>query len=56
VNKRMISGKHGEQVLLRSPISDRANIHHEYLHLLHKSFQMLHLAGRPLPTGTPVVF
>jgi len=44
------------QVLLRSPISDRATIHHEYLHLLHKSFHMLHVAGRPLPMETPVVF
>jgi hypothetical protein len=56
VKKQLISGKHGEQVLLRSPISDRANIHHEYLHLLHTSFHMLHFAGRPLPTGTPEVF
>ena len=52
----MISGKHGEQGLIRSPISDGANIHHEYLHLLHKSFNTLHVAGRPLPKGTPVVF
>jgi hypothetical protein len=30
VKKQMISGKHGEQGLIPSPISDEANIHHEY--------------------------
>jgi hypothetical protein len=55
-SERLINGKHGEQVLLRSPINDRAIIHHEYLHLPQKSFHMLHVAGHPLPTGTPVMF
>jgi hypothetical protein len=52
----MTGGKHGEQVLIRSPISNGVKIHHEYLYLLQKSFHMLHVVACPLPTGTPVFF
>ena len=53
----MTRGKHGEQGLIRSPISDGANIYHEYVHPLHKSFHMLHIAACPLPNGnSSIVF